>query len=81
MTTAAGLLMVSNIRFHSFKQIDFRGKVPFFVIVAVMLAFAVILTEPPLVLFALFFAYMLSGPLLALKRKMRKKQSGPPTQG
>ena len=43
LTTAAGLLMVSNILYHSFKQIDFKGKVPFFAIVAVMLAFAVIL--------------------------------------
>ncbi|MCB1926283.1 MAG: CDP-diacylglycerol--serine O-phosphatidyltransferase [Gammaproteobacteria bacterium] len=72
MTAGAGLLMVSNIRYHSFKQIDLRGKVPFVVVVAVMLAFAVILTEPPMVLFGLFFAYTLSGPLLALKRKMSK---------
>ena len=57
----AGLLMVSNIRFHSFKHIDFKGKVPFFAIVAVMLVFAVILSEPPLVLFAIFLAYTLSG--------------------
>ena len=32
LTSGAGLLMVSNIRFHSFKQIDFKGKVPFFAI-------------------------------------------------
>lgn len=76
LTTGAGLLMVSNILFHSFKQIDFKGKVPFFAIVAVMLAFAVILTEPPLVLFAIFLAYTLSGPLLALKRQIKKRKSG-----
>lgn len=76
LTTAAGLLMVSNILFHSFKQIDFKGKVPFFAIVAVMLAFAVILTEPPLVLFAIFLAYTLSGPLLALKRQIKKRKTG-----
>ena len=76
LTTGAGLLMVSNILFHSFKQIDFKGKVPFFAIVAVMLAFAVVLTEPPLVLFAIFLAYTLSGPLLALKRQIKKRKSG-----
>ena len=75
LTTAAGLLMVSNILYHSFKQIDFKGKVPFFAIVAVMLAFAVILSEPPMVLFGLFLAYTLSGPLLALKRQYKKRKA------
>ena len=75
LTTAAGLLMVSNILYHSFKQIDFKGKVPFFAIVAVMLAFAVILSEPPMVLFGLFLAYTLSGPLLALKRLYKKRKA------
>ena len=81
LTTAAGLLMVSNILYHSFKQIDFKGKVPFFAIVAVMLAFAVILSEPPMVLFGLFFAYTLSGPLLALKRLYKKRQAAPAQKG
>jgi CDP-diacylglycerol--serine O-phosphatidyltransferase len=76
LTAGAGLLMVSNIRFHSFKQIDFRGKVPFFAIVIVMLVFAVILTEPPMVLFAIFLVYTLSGPVLSVRRRIRKRQSG-----
>ena len=75
LTAGAGLLMVSNILFHSFKQIDFKGKVPFFGIVAVMLVFAVILSEPPLVLFAIFFLYTLSGPVLALKRLAKKRKA------
>jgi CDP-diacylglycerol--serine O-phosphatidyltransferase len=72
LTAAVGLLMVSNIRFYSFKQIDLKGKVPFFAIVVVMLVFAVILTEPPLVLFVIFLAYTVSGPLLGLRRSLRK---------
>jgi CDP-diacylglycerol--serine O-phosphatidyltransferase len=72
LTAAAGLLMVSNVRYHSFKQIDFKGKVPFFAIVGVMLAFAVILTEPPLVLFGIFLAYTLAGPSLAASRQVRR---------
>lgn len=75
LTAGAGLLMVSNVRFHSFKQVDFRGKVPFFVIVAVMLAFAVILAEPPLVLFTIFLIYALSGLALAVKRYVRKRRA------
>lgn len=74
LTALAGLLMVSNILYHSFKQIDFKGKVPFFVVVVVMLAFAVVLSEPPLVLFAVFALYTLSGPVLALRRRARKRR-------
>ncbi len=71
LTVAAGLLMVSNLRYYSFKQVDFRGKVPFFALVVLMLGFAVVLTEPPMVLFAVFLAYTLSGPIVALRRFWR----------
>ncbi|HEC17456.1 MAG TPA: CDP-diacylglycerol--serine O-phosphatidyltransferase [Sedimenticola sp.] len=66
ITLATGLLMVSNIRYHSFKEIDFRGKVPFIVLVAVMLGFALTLWHPPLVLFLLFLGYAVSGPVMTL---------------
>jgi CDP-diacylglycerol--serine O-phosphatidyltransferase len=66
MTALVGLLMVSNIRYHSFKDVDFRGKVPFMVMVVVMLGFAVVLWQPPLVLFLGFLAYAISGPVLTL---------------
>jgi len=74
LTASVGLLMVSNIRFHSFKQIDLRGRVPFIGIVGVMLAFAIILTEPPMVLFVIFFIYMLSGPAFAVSRQLRLRR-------
>jgi CDP-diacylglycerol--serine O-phosphatidyltransferase len=64
ITVACGLLMVSNLRYHSFKQVDFRGKVPFIVVVGVMLFFAVVLAQPPVVLFVIFAGYALSGPAL-----------------
>jgi CDP-diacylglycerol--serine O-phosphatidyltransferase len=73
LTAGAGLLMVSNIRYHSFKQIDFKGKVPFFAIVGVMLAFAVIVAEPPIVLFLIFLGYTLSGAVLAVRRMARRR--------
>ncbi len=66
LTTCAGLLMVSNVRYHSFKEIDFKGKVPFFALVVVMLGFAVFLWHPPLVLFLTFFGYAIAGPVLTL---------------
>lgn len=80
LTFITGLLMVSNIRYNSFKEVDFRGKVPFFVIVFIMLAFAVILVQPPLVLFLMFLVYAISGPVLTVtslrKRRAERKSGG-----
>ena len=73
ITLAIGLLMVSNIRYNSFKEIDLRGKVPFVVLVAVMLGFALVLWHPPLVLFLLFLAYAISGPVMTLMQLRRHR--------
>ena len=77
LTILVGLLMVSNIRYHSFKEIDFHGKVPFIVLVVVVVVLAIIQTHPPTVLFLLFLSYAVSGPVLTLvqlrKRRVRKR--------
>ena len=70
ITGVCGLLMVSNVRYHSFKHIDFKGKVPFFVVVVVALVLAIIIAEPPIVLFLLFTAYALSGLLLWVRNAL-----------
>jgi len=75
ITTFAGLLMVSNFRFHSFKEIDLRGRVSFVFAVVVMLGFAVILLQPPVVLFLGFAIYAVSGPVLTLVRRRQRKAS------
>ncbi len=82
LTGGAGLLMVSNIRYHSFKQVDFRGKVPFFSIVVIMLVFSVVIVQPPLVLSLIFLGYAVSGPVLTLihlrrHRSERQQQTAP----
>ena len=71
-----GALMVSNISYYSFKQIDFKGKVPFFSVFIVLLIFVAITINPPLVLFVSFAIYGLSGPVLTIRawRKRKKKQ-------
>ena len=61
LTVFAGLSMVSNVRFYSFKAINMRKSVPFIVIVLVALFFILISSYPPGVLFMLFLAYALSG--------------------
>lgn len=61
VTLYAGLTMVTNVPFYSFKDVSFKRTVPFIVIVAIALGFAVITIHPPLVLFGLFFVYGISG--------------------
>ena len=82
LTAATGLLMVSNFRYFSFKQLDLQGRVPFLLAVIVMLAFAIVLVNPPLVLFLIGLIYAISGPgwtLFRLKRnrERRRRQTEP----
>ena len=79
VTTLSGLLMVSNIRYHSFKELNFTGKVPFVVAVIVMLALALIYVAPPLILFVIFLAYAASGIVLtfSLLRRAKREKSPP----
>ena len=72
LTILAGVLMVSNIRYHSFKQFDFRNKVPFVSILIVVLIFVFIAVEPPLVLFVMAVGYAASGPILTLIQLRRR---------
>ena len=60
-TLYAGLTMVTNIPFYSFKDVSFKRTVPFIVIVAIALGISVITINPPIVLFAIFVFYGLSG--------------------
>ena len=61
MTLYAGLTMVTNAPFYSFKAVGTRRTVPFIVIVAIALLIAIISLDPPKVLFAIFCVYGLSG--------------------
>jgi len=61
VTLYAGLTMVTNAPFYSFKVFGGRRTVPFIVLVAIALGIAVVSLDPPRVLFAVFCAYGLSG--------------------
>jgi len=74
ITVTTGLLMVSNFRYYSFKDINFRGKVPFVVVIGVMLGFAITLSNPATILCLFFFGYALSGPLMTIILLRRKRQ-------
>lgn len=62
----ASVLMVSNLRYYSFKEIDFKGKVPFLYILVMIILFVAIAANPAIVLFVSFTLYALSGPILTL---------------
>lgn len=75
LTVICGLLMVSTLRYHSFKELDLRGKVPFVVVLILVLGFALVAIDPPIILFIGFFAYALSGPIVTLTT-LRKHKTG-----
>jgi CDP-diacylglycerol---serine O-phosphatidyltransferase len=67
----SGLTMVTNVPFYSFKDVQMRRSVPFAVIVLLALVIAVINIHPPIVLFALFMLYGLSGYVLYAWRRTK----------
>lgn len=69
ITILTGALMVSNIRYYSFKDINLKDKVPFMAVLLAMIILVFISIDPPQVLLGAFAIYVLSGPTLALKRK------------
>jgi CDP-diacylglycerol--serine O-phosphatidyltransferase len=69
-----GLTMVSNFKYYSGKEINLRKSVPFFVILLVVLAFVLVSTSPPEVLFGAFVLYGLSGYVYALMGLKRGKK-------
>ena len=73
ITVFAGLTMVTNLKYYSFKTINLRRSVPFVVVFLIVLFFVLVSYQPPVVLFACFVLYGLSGYVwsawLALKRR------------
>jgi CDP-diacylglycerol--serine O-phosphatidyltransferase len=75
LTLYAGITMVSNVPFYSFKDINLRRSVPFAVILLIVLGFVLIVSDPPIVLFLLFVAYGLSGYAYWLWKKRRPREA------
>ena len=71
LTAVVGFLMVANFPYYSFKGVDFRGRVPFVVIFAVVLVFGLVTLDPPSIFLLAGLAYALSGPIMKL-RSLRK---------
>ncbi|CAN7207397.1 CDP-diacylglycerol--serine O-phosphatidyltransferase [Pseudoduganella sp. LjRoot289] len=69
----AGLTMVTNVPFYSFKDVNFRKSVPFIAVFLIALFFALVSIDPPKVLFPLFIAYGLSGYIVSVWRLAKGK--------
>jgi CDP-diacylglycerol--serine O-phosphatidyltransferase len=73
LTILMGGLMVSNISYYSFKEFNFKNRVPFVALLLVVLVYVFASIDPPKALFLVFLCYALSGPFLTLIR-LRKKR-------
>ncbi|OQW93290.1 MAG: CDP-diacylglycerol--serine O-phosphatidyltransferase [Beggiatoa sp. IS2] len=80
VTLIAAVLMVSNIRYRSFKSLDLKVPVPFVSVLAVAILFVLVSIDPPQILFLGFFIYAFSGPGFTLiqlrKRRLARLKEG-----
>jgi CDP-diacylglycerol--serine O-phosphatidyltransferase len=78
IVVAAGYLMVCTWRFYSFKDIDFRARQPFQLVILFGLLFAAIWVFSQWVLFIIALTYMFSGVFWRLQWIFRRKRNPPP---
>lgn len=76
VTVFAGVTMVSNFRYYSFKDINLRKSVPFWALLLIVLLWLFISIDPPRVLFGLFVAYALSGYVMWIAERIRSRKGG-----
>ncbi len=71
-TMYAGITMVSNVPFYSFKDVNLKKAVPFWVVAVFAASLAVVALKPSVVLFLLFLGYAVSGYVLwGLRRRAK----------
>ena len=75
LTAIVGFLMIANFPYYSFKGIDFRSRVPFVVMIAIVLVFGLVTVDPPRILLFSFLAYAASGPVSQFLKWRRRHGS------
>jgi CDP-diacylglycerol--serine O-phosphatidyltransferase len=78
----AGVLMVSNIRYYSFKEVNLKCKASFKILLIAILIIIVVTLRPSVILFVFFLTYALSGLIITIvdvrkKRALKKKSKKP----
>src|SRR3546814_7656122 len=76
LTLATALSMVSSVRYNSFKKVNLKTRTRFLSLAAVIGVFALVMIDPPRILFLIFFVYALSGPTMLLWRRARRPANG-----
>lgn len=74
LTALMGFLMISSVKYHSFKGFDLRGRVPFVAMIVIVVGFGVFMLDEARVLLAGFLLYALSGPAAMLYRRSPAKK-------
>ncbi len=75
VTLFAGLTMVSNLKYYSFKTINLKKSVPFVALLSFVVFLALLAYQPPLVLFGAFVAYSVSGYVVSAWQLLRRRRS------
>lgn len=78
VTIVLGTLMVSNFTYHSFKDISLVDRIPYIVMLAVVLGFILVSIDPPKLVLIVFALYALSGPVIYIVRLRRKRGTRSP---
>jgi len=69
------LAMVSNVKYRSFKDVDFRDKMPFIGLIVLVLIIAMIYLDPPLAFLAMGSIYMISGAVTYGIRRIKLRKA------
>jgi CDP-diacylglycerol--serine O-phosphatidyltransferase len=70
LVVLSGFLMVSNVRYYSFKELD-RSRVPFVVMLPIVLVFGIVMYNLPIGILAVSLLYAFAGPVSALGKRLR----------
>lgn len=73
-TIFLAILMVSTLRFHSLKEINFGKRKPFWILVAIVVVFAIVIIHPPVALFVFAMLYLIEGILENIYLYFRKQK-------
>jgi len=78
VTLFAGLVMVSNLKYWSFKTINLKRSVPFVAVLAAVVFIALLSYQPAVVLFGGFVVYAISGFVVSGWSLLRRRRTPPP---
>ena len=75
MVYGLAFLMLSNLSYYSFKDIDLRARAPFLTLVGLMLAVTIAVAQPQILLFLAMIAYVFSGPTTWVAVRVRRRRA------